>query len=801
MTYTLELDADRPGKTIKRPTDVRSGLYCNSNLAEHQYSYDEAAATGRSVGFVFDRADGFWFLDIDGAYDGTAWSALAQELCAQLAGAAVEVSQSGTGLHLIGRGTIPPHASRNVATRLELYTHQRFCALTGTNAAGDASSDHSAAITAIVHRYFPHNAHGETAGWTAEPVPEYGGPADDTELLRAAMASGKKSAAAAFGTGKGAVTFSDLWLADRDKLAAGYPDESGNTGYNASSADAALASHLAYWTGKDCERIRSLMLKSGLARPKWDDRPEWLETTIMKACAVVKNVAQARPAVPPPGAVAAAPAPAPAPAGAALAGPMSQIAMALRLAGREYLSTVEQIAFFIGCVYVVSEAKIWIPSTGDMLDKARFDVVYAGHVFPIDGQNDKTTDSAFDAFTKSRVFEAPRVDRTCFRPEYPAGAIIQEDGRSVVNTYIPITTKRIAGDASRVVGHLHKMLPHGRDAEILLHYMARCIRSPGFKSQWWPVIQGCEGNGKSLCERLMAFCVGSRYSHLVNVDAMAKTGNQFNKWIQGTLFVGFEEIYVANRRDFLESIKATVTNDRLPIEGKGLDQTTGDNRANALMLTNHRDGVPVGTDNRRYAIFFCEQQKAADLERDGMGGAYFPDLYDWLYGRGEYAHLGVNYGFAVMNDYLHTYELKAELDPARLCVRAPTTTSTADALTYGLGRAEQEIIEAIAEGRAGFGGGWVSSLAVDRLLETIRAPVARNKRKELLEALGYVLHPALPDGRVTGTVAPDNAKPRLYVKVGHLALELTDPLAIAKAYTSAQSTADSGAASSRFGAK
>ena len=44
VTYTLETDADRPGKTIKRPTDVRSALYCNSNLAEHQYSYDEAAA-------------------------------------------------------------------------------------------------------------------------------------------------------------------------------------------------------------------------------------------------------------------------------------------------------------------------------------------------------------------------------------------------------------------------------------------------------------------------------------------------------------------------------------------------------------------------------------------------------------------------------------------------------------------------------------------------------------------------------------------------------------------------------------
>jgi putative DNA primase/helicase len=292
LNYTLETDPDRPGKTMKRPTDVRTGRYCNSNLPEHQYSYEEAAATGRPIGFVFHRDDKLFFGDADSAYDGTAWSSIAQELCKEFAGAYVEVSQSGTGLHIIGRYTdCPPHASRNITAKLELYTHQRFCALTFLNCTGDAGTDHTAALTRLVHRYFPHNAHGETAGWSAEPVPEWDGPADDAELLRAAMASGKKSTAAAFGDGKGAVTFSDLFLADRDKLAARYPDESGNGGYNASSADAALAAHLAHWTGKNCERIRRIMLQSGLARPKWDDRPEWLETTIMKACAFVKNVA------------------------------------------------------------------------------------------------------------------------------------------------------------------------------------------------------------------------------------------------------------------------------------------------------------------------------------------------------------------------------------------------------------------------------------------------------------------------------------------------------------------------------
>ena len=289
VNYTLEPDPDRPGKTIKRPVDVITGRWCNSNDPAHQYSYAEAAATGRPVGFVFNEADGFWFLDIDGCLEetptGSQWSALATDLCGRLSGAAVEVSQSGRGLHIIGRGACSAHSCKNVPLGLELYTHERFVALTGTSAQGAAGADLSAAIALIAAQYFPPNPHGLIAGWTAEPVPEWDGPPTDEELVKVALAASRKSAARAFG----GVTFEDLWTGNADALARKWPSDKG--GYDASQADAALASHLAFWTGKDCERTRSLMLRSELARPKWEDRPEWLEMTIMRAGSVVTNVA------------------------------------------------------------------------------------------------------------------------------------------------------------------------------------------------------------------------------------------------------------------------------------------------------------------------------------------------------------------------------------------------------------------------------------------------------------------------------------------------------------------------------
>jgi hypothetical protein len=778
----MEPDPNRLGKTIKRPTDVRTGHHCNSNLPEHQYSYSEAAATGRPVGFVFAKEDGLFFLDIDNCLEASGWSALATDLCRRFVGAAVEVSQSGKGLHILGQATVPAHSCRNIPLGLELYTDSRFCALTQLMAYGDAASDHTTELAALVAEYFPPNEHGDVAGWRDEPLPEYGGPEDDVALIRMMLAQ-KPGPDAAFGN---SVTPAHIWNLDEDKLRARFPD--GNGGYDRSQVDGSLASSLAFYTGHNHERTRDIMLASPLARAKWIERPEWLETTILRASSVVKNYLRAKEPMRPPGT-----------SGGAFVPSSTIAAIVARPAGREFLTPPEQIPYFAGCIYVTELHKIWTPASGELVDKPRFDVLFGGHIFVLDPSNEKMTDSAFDVFTKSRVFVPPSVQSTCFRPEHPSGAIIVDEGTTLVNTYFPIETTRRQGDPSRFLAHLKKLLPNGRDAEIMLCYMARCIQSPGVKLPWWPVLQGAEGNGKSLVESVMSFCIGLRYSHLVNPDAMAKTGNQFNKWILRTLWVAFEEIYVAHRREFLESFKATVTNKKIPVEGKGVDQATADNRANGLMLTNHREAVPVSVDSRRYCIFYTAQQCAADLIRDGMDGDYFPSLYNWLNGEGEYALLGTAYGLSVVNDYLHSYEIAAEFDPAGLCHRAPVTSSTVEARSYGLGRAEQEILEAVDEGRSGFAGGWASSFAVDRLLDSIKAAVPRSKRRELMHTLGYDLHPALPDGRATMITAPDNGKPRLYVKRGHLAAQLTDPATILKAYATAQESATSAAAAARFG--
>lgn len=285
------------GKVDKLPCDWRSGAPCNAHDPAFWTTHDQARTSAAqwgstyTVGFVITAADSWVCLDLDNALqaDGN-WSKLAQELYAALPGAVFEVSQSGRGLHAWCRyPNPPPHRSKRVDLGAELYSHSRFIVL-GEYLIGTLA-ERCDALPALIERYFkPHAT-------TAQDVPadgpcaEWAGPVDDEELLRRAMRS--KSADALFGGGR--ATFADLWTANEAALARTYPaDTSSTEPFDRSSADAALASHLAFWTGKNQSRMTALMRRSGLVREKYE-RPDYLPRTVANACAAQREVLQDKP--------------------------------------------------------------------------------------------------------------------------------------------------------------------------------------------------------------------------------------------------------------------------------------------------------------------------------------------------------------------------------------------------------------------------------------------------------------------------------------------------------------------------
>ena len=782
------------------------------------------------VGFLLTKNDPFYFCDIDSCLqpDNGTWSPLAQDLMARLPGAAVEVSQSGRGLHIIGTGITAEHSCKNQALDIELYTERRVISLTGTSIIGNAATNNAATGGALVDLYFPPKTTARGDEWKTEALPEWNGPTDNDQLIEKMVAT--QSASAAFGN---RASFKELWEGTTDALSDYFPDPSGDRLYDESSADAALAQHLAFWTGCNHQRMLDLMWLSGLVRDKWTGHEKYLSMTITRAVSLQTNVYTA--------------------GGVAdqvlkLKGTPKQIAFANTIiekynddriatlggpalnakfwienqdksvdelialttpiesatnpmgniedgpeitAGYQFLGVTQQLEHFKGCVYIQKMHRVLTP-TGALLRSEQFNATYGGYSFQMESDSGgKAAKKAFEAFTESQAIRYPKADSMCFRPDLPHGELIRQEGETLANTYLDIETPSMPGDVSPFTEHLIKVLPIEHDRAILLAYMAACIQHKGIKFQWTPLIQGMEGNGKTLFSRCVAAAVGKRYTHYPKADDI---DNKFNAWMLNKLFIGVEDIYVADhRREVIEALKPMITNDELEIQLKGVDQTTLPVCANFILNMNDKAGFKKTRNDRRFAMFYTAQQQDGDLERDGMNGSYFPNLYKWL---------KTQNGYAIVTNYLENYSIPDELNPATACHRAPITSSTEEAIEVSIGGVEQEILEAVEENRVGFMGGWISSVALEKLLHGLGASrkIPVNKRRDLLKTLGYDWHPGLNKGRTNSPIMIDDGKkPRLFLKIDHIASNLTDAWKISKAYEDAQGVMGATTAASAFG--
>jgi putative DNA primase/helicase len=292
ILYRLEPKFD--GKLDKIPSDPKNWGRINAHApenwmnAETACSIAEQLGTSWGVGFVLTKDDDLWCLDIDNALQAdNQWSPLSHLLCSKLPGAAIEISVSQRGLHIWGSGKVPNHASKNTLHHIELYTNKRFIALSGLSAKGNAASRLENELSALVTDYFPEkfDTDNTSALWTDTPCRGWSGPLDDDELIRIALKRPKILSPKEAFTGVKYASFLDLWTGNKIALAQSWPGE--NRPFDSSSADFALARELAYWTGKNCQRIERLMRQSALIRDKWNERRNattYLRETILSAC-------------------------------------------------------------------------------------------------------------------------------------------------------------------------------------------------------------------------------------------------------------------------------------------------------------------------------------------------------------------------------------------------------------------------------------------------------------------------------------------------------------------------------------
>jgi hypothetical protein len=670
---------------------LRDGRKCSAHDPANWITYEEAQAAPYGVAFALSANDPWFFLDLDKCFVDGQWTAEADAIFNAFPGAWGEVSQSGTGLHVMGYCDKSKLADRRNkwAGWLEFYIQERFIAFSenGWQRIGGVDIDYD--WTEVLLKIVPER---EFLGELPEGIdPTYTGPEDDGELLNLAMRS--KSTASAFGD---AVSFKDLWEKNEPVLAAKWPDYGGKGTFDHSSADMALMCQLAFWTGKDMPRMDRLFRQSALMRGKYEDRDDYRKNTIQLAARKINKVYDV---------------------------PKKSTKAKTDYSHHEaFLSITEMQDKFKDCIYVRDQHGVLMPD-GDIIKPEQFSAYYGGHLFAMMEDGTRPSNNAFDAFTRNTIHQFPRAKTTMFRPDLEFQAIRDER----VNIYVAPEIESYPGDVSRLMYLLEKQLPDENDRAILINYCASAVQNVGTKFRWAPVLQGVEGNGKTTLGLIVAYCMSRRYHHSPKA---AELGEKYNGFLEGNVWITIDEVHQRDRMEMLDIMKPMITDDWVEVRKMRTDKYMTENKANFYMCTNHKDAIIKTDRDRRYAIFFCGQQEASDLVRDGLTEDFWIDFYDWLHNHG---------GMQACAHWLQTFPIDPQLDPAGKAVRAPITSSTNEAIAISRSPLEQQLMDAIESRMQYFRGGWLSMEDTQEMFRNVtgRTPTVNVLRKVIAQC-GYV---------------------------------------------------------------
>ena len=240
-------DENRPGRIKKVPINAMTGGQAQSNNPETWATFETAvAAASRFSGIGLMFANGIFGIDLDHVEDalndfhaGDADNVIAEFVHTLQSYA--EYSVSGTGIHIICRGSLPPTGRRR--NNVEMYSDGRFFIMTGRPVAEyqdvrDCTTD----IKTLHEKYIGGGFKPEAQLPTTVTLD-----LSDDEIIRLA------------GESKQGRAFMTLYAGDWESLFTSH-----------SEADMSFCNMLAFWCRRDERQMDRIFRSSGLMREKWE---------------------------------------------------------------------------------------------------------------------------------------------------------------------------------------------------------------------------------------------------------------------------------------------------------------------------------------------------------------------------------------------------------------------------------------------------------------------------------------------------------------------------------------------------
>lgn len=178
----------------------------------------------------------------------------------------------------------------------------------------------------------------------------------------------------------------------------------------------------------------------------------------------------------------------------------------------------------------------------------------------------------------------------------------QEAPPNMFNMWRGFAYKPKRGSWKRMQRHIWRVLAQ-RNREsfrYIVRWAAWAVQNPNAAAEVAIVFRGGKGTGKGTFCRWVKKLFGQ---HGLQVFSSQHISGRFNSHLRDCVLLFADEAVAPSDRDTESVLKGMLTEDVLPIEGKGRDIISTPNYLHVMMCSNEVWVVPASPDERRFAVF------------------------------------------------------------------------------------------------------------------------------------------------------------------------------------------------------
>lgn len=157
----------------------------------------------------------------------------------------------------------------------------------------------------------------------------------------------------------------------------------------------------------------------------------------------------------------------------------------------------------------------------------------------------------------------------------------------------------------------------------VVKWLAWCVQNPGIKADVAICFKGLQGSGKGILLSQFVKIFGRHAMHISNREHL--TG-KFNGHLGLCSFLFADEAYYPGDKQVEGVLRQLITEEKIPIEGKGLPVIVSKNSLHIAMATNNDWVIPMTSDDRRFFVNKVEDTYAKGQINDTHRNLYFSNI-------------------------------------------------------------------------------------------------------------------------------------------------------------------------------